>query len=55
MGGVLRAEGGAVEQVLLLAAGVLCADLLAIDALHRETLQEAKRHVSIITQIPELN
>jgi hypothetical protein len=26
------------EQVLLLARGVLCADLLAVDALYRETL-----------------
>ena len=43
VGGILGAERGAVEQMLLLATGVLCANLLAIDALHRETLQENRK------------
>jgi len=36
--GLLLAETGTLEQVLLLARGVLCPDLLAVDALDGETL-----------------
>jgi hypothetical protein len=38
MGSVLGAQSRAVEEMLLLARGVLCADLLAVDALDGETL-----------------
>lgn len=34
----MTAETGALEQMLFLARGILCADLLAVDALDRETL-----------------
>lgn len=36
---VVTAQGRTLEQMLLLPAGVLCADLLAVDALDGQTLQ----------------
>ena len=46
LGVSVAAEAGALEQVLLLARGVLCANLLAVDTLNGKTLRKQTRRSS---------
>lgn len=49
MGSVLGAQSRAVDEMLFLTAGVFGADLLAIDALDRETLY--RKPVSMVAVV----